>query len=256
MDNQKLTALFNTAKTKVVKHGPVILTAMGIVGWGTTVVLAVKETPKALRLIEDAEYDKGEPLTVTEKVKAAYKPYIPAAVTAVTSTACLIGACKVSAGRTAALATAYQLSATALKDYTEQVVETVGEKKEKVIRDKVAEKKLKENPVTTSQIIHTGRGKTRCYDVSSGRYFDSSKILIEQACVQLTKRMQGGEMYISLNEYYDEIGLPHIPIGDKVGWNADVCIEPHFSSLVDDEGVPCLVIDYLVAPTWDFTNLM
>ena len=256
MDNQTLSTALDAAKKKVIKHGPEILTALGITGWFVTTGLAVTATPKALKCIENAEYEKQEPLTKIEVVKAAYKPYIPAIATAVTSTACLIGACKVSAGRTAALATAYQLTSTALKDYSEQVVETVGEKKEKAIREKVGEKKLKENPVTNSQVIYTGRGKERCYDVSSGRYFTSTRTIIEQACTRLTRRMQGGEMYISLNEYYDEVGLPHIPIGDKIGWNADVCIEPHFSSHLDDEGVPCLVIDYLVGPTWDFTNLM
>lgn len=256
MNNQKITTVLNAAKSTVVKHGPAILTGMGILGWGTATVLAVKETPKALRLIEDARYEKGEPLTVQEKVKAAWKPYVPSLVLGAASTGCLIGACNVSAGRTAALATAYQLSSTALKDYKEQVVETVGEKKEKDIRDKVAAKKIKENPVSNSQVIYTGTGKTKCYDVSSGRYFESDRNTIEQVCVRLTKRMQGGEMYISLNEFYDEIGLPHIPIGDKIGWNADVCIEPHFSSHLDDGGTPCLVIDYLVGPQWDFANLM
>lgn len=256
MNKQQLSALVNTAKSKVVKHGPVILTAIGIAGWGTTVVLAVKETPKALRLIEDAEYEKGEPLTAVEKVKAGYKPYISAAVMATASTACLIGACKVSAGRTAALATAYQLSTTALKDYKEQVVEVVGEKKEQVVRDKVAENKIKEDPVSNSQIVFTGRGKTRCYDVTSGRYFESDKSFIEKVINKLNQRMLGGEMYISLNEFYTDIGLPHIPIGDNIGWNTDAIIEPHFSSQLDDTDTPVLVLDYLVAPRWNFSDLI
>lgn len=254
MDN--LTTMANTVKTKLVKHGPGILTAIGIVGWGTAAILAVKETPKALRLIEDAEYEKGESLTTQEKIKAAWKPYIPAMVTAGVSTACLIGASNVSAGRNAALAAAYQLTNTALKDYKEQVVEVVGEKKEQIIQEKVNEKKLKENPASTSQIIFTGKGKTRCYDTTSDRYFESDKDTIEKAIIRLNKRMQGGEMYITLNEFYDEIGLRHIPIGDKIGWNVDTLIEPHFSSHLDDTDTPCLVLDYLVAPTWDFSNLL
>jgi hypothetical protein len=256
MDNQKLSAIFNAAKTKVVKNGPAILTAMGIVGWGTATVLAVKETPKALKLLEDAEYEKGERLTVTEKVKATWKQYLPAALLATASTGCLIGACKVSAGRTAALATAYQLSATALKDYKEQVAETVGEKKEQAIREKVHKKKIEENPVSNTQVHYTGKGKTQCYDVTSGRYFEADKTSIEKIINKLNQRMLGGEMYISLNTFYSEIGLPHIPIGDDIGWNTDAIIEPHFSSQLDDHDNPVLVLDYLVAPRWNFSDFM
>jgi hypothetical protein len=256
MDNQKLSTIFNAAKTKVVKNGPAILTAMGIVGWGTATVLAVKETPKALKLIANAEHDKGEPLTTPEKVKAAWKPYLPAALIATASTGCLIGACKVSAGRTAALATAYQLSTTALKDYKEQVVETVGEKKEQSIREKVHKKKIEENPVSNAQVYYTGKGKTKCYDVTSGRYFETDKTSIEKIINKLNQRMLGGEMYISLNEFYTEVGLPPIPIGDNIGWNTDAIIEPHFSSQLDDYDNPVLVLDYLVAPRWNFSDLM
>lgn len=256
MDNQKISAILNAAKTKVVKNSPAILTAMGIVGWGTATVLAVKETPKALKLLENAEYEKGESLTTTEKVKATWKSYLPAALIATASTGCLIGACKVSAGRTAALATAYQLSTTALKDYKEQVVETVGEKKEQAIREKVAEKKVKENPASNSQVVFTGKGKTRCFDVTSGRYFEADKTFIEKTINKLNQRMLGGEMYISLNEFYIEVGLPPIPIGDSIGWNTDEIIEPHFSSQLDDTDTPVLVLDYLVAPRWNYSDLM
>lgn len=256
MNNEKLTAFVNKTKATVIKNGPTILTVMGIVGWGTATVFAVAETPKALRLISDAEKEKGAPLTTMEKVKAGYKPYIAPAVTAVVSTGCLIGACNVSAGRTAALATAYQLSTSALKDYKEQVVEVVGEKKEQVIREKVAEKKIKENPASTAQIVYTGRGKTRCFDVTSGRYFDSDRSSIEKVINKLNQRMLGGEMYISLNEFYTDIGLEPIPIGDKIGWNTDAIIEPHFSSQLDDTDTPVLVLDYMVAPRWNFSDLM
>lgn len=256
MDNQKLSAIYNAAKTKVVKNAPAILTAMGIVGWGTAAVLAVKETPKALKLLADAEYEKGESLTVQEKVKTAWRPYLPATLIATASTGCLIGACNVSAGRTAALATAYQLSTTALKDYKEQVVETVGEKKEQAIREKVHKKKVEENPVSNTQVYYTGKGKTQCYDVTSGRYFEADKTSIEKIINKLNQRMLGGEMYISLNEFYTEVGLPHIPIGDSIGWNTDSIIEPHFSSQLDDHDNPVLVLDYLVAPRWNYSDLM
>lgn len=66
-----------------------------------------------------------------EVVKAAWKPYIPAAITGSLSVACLVGASRVNFKRNAALATAYTLSEKVLKDYKDSVVETIGEKKRK-----------------------------------------------------------------------------------------------------------------------------
>ena len=121
----------NSAKAAISKHSPEILVGVGIAGMLTTVVLAVKATPKALTLIEEKkEEQEVDELTPVETIKATWKCYIPAAVTCVASTACIIGASAVNAKRNAALATAYTLSETALKEYKAKVVETIGEKKE------------------------------------------------------------------------------------------------------------------------------
>lgn len=63
-------------------------------------------------------------------------------------------------------------------------------------------------------------------------------------------------MYISLNEFYDEIGLDHISIGDDLGWNIERgMIDLSFSSLVADDGTPCLVVDYQVSPKFGYSDL-
>lgn len=54
---------------------------------------------------------------------------------------CLIGASSVNLRRNAALATAYTLSESALKEYREKVVETIGEKKEQAVQDAVAKER-------------------------------------------------------------------------------------------------------------------
>ena len=60
-------------------------------------------------------------------------------------------------------------------------------------------------------------------------------------------------MYASLNEFYDEIGLPPIEIGDKLGWNMDDGqIEVDFSSQLAADGTPCLVISFNVAPNYEY----
>jgi hypothetical protein len=249
-----LANLFKEVQTFVTDHSPEILSGLGIGGMITTTVLAVKATPKALTLIKDKQEelypDSTQKLTPAQTIKATWKCYIPAAVTGVTSIACLIGASSVNARRNAALATAYNLSATALAEYKEKVVETVGEKKEQAIRDKVAEERIKKEPVNQSAIIVSGTGNTRCFDTITKRRFVSDIEQIKRIVNELNRRMINGDDYISLNEFYYELGLTDgCDIGDELGWNVTRgLIEIDFSAQLDTDGVPCIVLDYSVAP--------
>ena len=259
--------IFNATKRKVLKRSPEILTGLGVAGMITTVVLSVKATPKAMKLIEEEKFNRQAEretvddqdsieLTKLEVVKVAWKPYIPAAVTGVVSVGCLIGATSVNTRRTAAIATAYKLSETALSEYREKVVETIGEKKEKTVRDNIAKDKVEKNPVANSEVILTGIGETLCYEPISGRYFKSDIEKIKKAENELNKKMLN-EMYLSLNEFYDELGLRPTSLGNELGWNIDDgLIDIHFSSQLSEDDQPCLVLDYCVAPRYGYERLM
>lgn len=118
MQKPNLTKICRTVKASTIKHSPEILTGVGVAGMVTTTVMAVRATPKAIRLLEDEKHrqntDKLEPI---DAVKATWKCYIPAAVTGTVSVACLIGASSVNARRNAALTAAYTLSESTLRDY-------------------------------------------------------------------------------------------------------------------------------------------
>lgn len=259
MNKPNMAALFKDVKMAASKHSPEILTGLGIAGMITTTILAVKATPKALELIEDKKDELDlyptDNLTPAETVKATWKCYIPAAVTGVTSVACLIGASSVNAKRNAALMTAYNLSATALSEYKEKVLETVGEKKEQIIRNKVAEERINKEPANPSAIIVSGNGNTRCFDTITKRRFTSDIEAIKKIVNELNRRMINGEDYISLNEFYYELGLDGSSVGDELGWNvASGLIELDFSAQLDTDGTPCIVIDYSVAPKRGFNS--
>lgn len=274
MQKVNIKKAMNVIKAATIKHSPEILTGIGIAGMATTTVMAVRATPKALILIEDekrrinaeireeAERNGDEvtqqvmKLDVMDTVLVTWKLYLPAAITGVMSIACLVGASSINIKRNTTLATAYALSETALKEYQSKVIETIGEKKEQTIRDEVAKEKVKKDPVENHEVIITAKGETLCYDAVSGRYFKSDIEKIRR-CVNDLNREMCSDMYISLNEFYDEIGLPHILVGDDLGWNIDNgYIEPRFSSQLATDGTPCLVLDYYVAPRYDYRNLM
>lgn len=253
MSKPNMAALFKSVRTSVAKHSPEILTGLGIAGMITTTVLAVRATPKALDLIEERreelELEPNERLHPVETVKATWKCYIPAAVTGATSVACLIGASSVNAKRNAALMTAYNLAATSLADYKDKVIETVGEKKEQIIRNKVAEDRINKEPVNQSAIIVSGNGNTRCFDSITKRRFTSDIETIKKIVNELNRKMINGQDYISLNEFYYELGLDGSSIGDELGWNVTRgLIELDFSAQLDTDGTPCIYIDYMVAP--------
>jgi hypothetical protein len=254
MSKVNLTGIANNAKTVLSKHAPEILIGVGIAGMWSTSVMAVAATPKAVSLVEEERIAKEvDALTPWETVKTCWKCYIPAVATGLASTVCLVGGTNISVRRSAALATAYKLSENALSEYKNAVVETIGEKKERTVRDKVAENALKKNPVDEENIIDTGRGGTLCHDRVFGSYFRSSRDIIERAVVEVNRKIVSGEMYASLNDFYDEIGLEHIDIGDLLGWNLDdgeIKIEVDYGP--SHNGEPTLVISYNVVPKYDF----
>lgn len=254
MNKPNFSKFIQDARASVVKHSPEILTGIGIAGMITTTVLAVRATPKALQLIEEEKRreDKDE-LTPVETVKAVWKCYIPAAITCVTSAACLIGASSVHVKRNAALATAYKLSETALTEYREKVIETIGEKKEQVVREKVNQEQIDKNPVVNNEIIITGEGTSLCLDPISKRYFESDIELIRRVENELNRRMLHDICgSASLNEFYGEIGLEYTDIGDELGWNTEHLIDLSITPGMAKNGKPCLVIGHNNAPKWDF----
>lgn len=253
MSKTSLATITRNIRIAMKKHSPEILTGIGIAGMITTTVMAVRATPKALILIEKKKKDEDtDNLTPVETVKAAWTCYVPAAVTGVMSVVCLVGASSVNARRNAALATAYTLSESALKGYQEKVIETIGEKKEQVIKDSIAKDKLDQNPVGKREVIITEKGNTLCYDAVSGRYFRSDIDIIKKAVNEINRNMLT-DMHVSLNDFYYEIGLDNTKLGDDLGWNVDDgLIELSFSSQLATDGTPCLVMDYQIAPKYEF----
>lgn len=248
---EKITNALLSTRKYLVKHSPEILTGLGITGMITATVFAVKETPKAMKLIELKKKElKTKELTPIEIVKAAWKPYIPAMSMIVVSSSCLIGANTINHRRNAALATAYSLSEKALLTYRDKVIETIGERKEKTIRDQIAQDEMK--TYDSNQVIITSKGNALCKDSISGRYFRSDLDKIRKAVNELNRKMTH-QNYISLNEFYYSIGLDRVKEGDYMGWNIDKgLIELDFDACLTDDDEPCIVIDYIIVPEYGY----
>lgn len=263
MKSSDVNKLIKEVQLAFKKNSPQILTGIGIAGMVTTAVMAVRATPKAMALIEERENKwyqdhlgdvetSYKAVPKIELVKAAWTCYIPSVIVGGVSIACLIGANNVNLRRNAALATAYSLSESALKEYQEKVIEEVGAKKETEIRDKIAKDRIDRNPVTRNEVVLTEKGETLCYDMISGRYFKTDIDKLRKAENDLNRQMRD-DIYISLNEFYDAIDLDPVKIGENIGWNIDKgYIDLSFSSQLTEDGRPCLVLDYKVGPNYDY----
>lgn len=259
------------------KNSPAILLVVGIGGLLTTSYLVAKATPKAIKVIEEATDNlndiksKEEDEPETEETKKIFRKertdlyvntakdlgvlYGPSILLAGSSIYCLIKGYKVEHSRFVAVSTAYQISEAARKEYRDKVVSYFGAKKENDIRDAINKDRVAANPPNPDSAVTNSPEDTLCYDALSGRYFRSNGTKLKQAENRLNRRLIN-EMYISLNEFYDEVNLDHIKLGDDLGWNVnDGEIELHLTSMLTDEDIPVLVVDYMYAPRYDYRNL-
>lgn len=258
MSKLKMSKLFADIGSELSKHSPKILLGVGIAGMITTTVLAVRATPKALMLLEDARYEKDrEELTVPDVVKACWKPYVPAAVTGLASIGCLIGSNAVNSKRMAALAAAYQLSETAFSEYKEKVVETIGEKKERTVREKISEERVKQATTGVREVYPTGRGTSLFLEPTCNQLFESDIEFVRRAVNNINERMLHDICgSASLGEFYDELGLERSDICTDIGWNTDRLLKVDFHPSMTSDMRPCLALYYETPPRYGFDKFM
>lgn len=239
------------------EHSPVILSAVAVAGVAVTAILAVKASRKADVALHDAAMEKNDQLnrrefqslTPQEVVKTAWTFYIPAGLAGAATIACIIGANKIGARQNAALLAAYTLADQSFKQYKDEVLEQIGDVKERKIGEAVALKQMDNNPPNTEVILVEG-SDVLCYDTITGRRFRNDHESIRRAANEIDSRVLH-DMYASLNEFYILIGLDPVAIGDELGWNIDRRIELVFGSKLVD-GTPCLSIGYKQLPVKDY----
>lgn len=256
------------------RNSPTILTSLGVLGLINTARLAYKAGIKASRVSNERirEYledfkdykemgDKQSQTSIVKKLAMeAATVYGPPVAMGAVSTACIIGSNCISTKRIAAISAAYSLTEAALKDYKEKALEVVGDKKVRQIKEAIAKDKVLKNPPPKddSQILMTGTGDVLCYDAYSGRYYISNAAKIEKAVNKLSAECLS-DMYISLNEFWDEIGLPRLPMGNDYGWNIDDTFDGilpiSLTAILTDDQRPCLCVDYDVSPRFDYRNI-
>lgn len=239
------------AKLFFKRNASTILTYVGGVGVIATAVVAVKDTPKALQIIEKATEEKGEELTTVEKIRAAGPVYIPAVAIGVSTLACVFGANVLSKHNQAALVSAYALLDNSYKEYKRKVDDLYGEGSDTKVKGEIVKDKYEED-------IRTDEDTQLFYDYFSGRYFESTLEKVQQAEYEINRQLHTKD-YAYLNEFYDELGLDHIESGWNLGWSMGASFSHYWKTWIDfrhetvelDDGLECQIIT-MTEPIPDF----
>lgn len=248
------------------KHSSTILTVVGAVGVVATAVTAVQATPKALALIEQAGYEKGSeenpcmdmeytPLTPVEMVQAAWKPYVPSVLIGAATIVCLFGANGLNKRQQAALAGAYIFLDQSYKKYKDKVNELFGEDTDTWVRSEIVKDKAKEEDISAPKSDET----LLFYEEHYGKFFERTMLEVQDAEYQLNRKLViDGE--VTLNDFFEFLGLNAKEIGDILGWSVETICDSNHPAWIDfehelvtmDDGMECRIITMVDQPVKDF----
>jgi hypothetical protein len=245
------------------RNASTILTCLGGVGVVATTITAVKATPKALRLIEEAEQEKGEELTKWEKVSITTTTYLPSIGLGIATIAYIFGSQILNKRQQAALMSAYALVDQSYKDYQRKLKELYGEEVDQEVREAIAIEKAEDIGVRGSYLgtncdlaLEENNGEPQIfYDEHSGRYFESTieQVLTAEYHLNRNYILRG---YSYLNEFYEFLGIEETDYGSVLGWapNDDgmYWIDFNHRKLESEKGKDIYIIEMPFEPTYDF----
>lgn len=257
------------------KNAPMLLMIAGIGGLAATVVSAIKATPMAIDKMDEEianRYENGEieyedlPMSVAKSdmayrfeelgpkqiVKSCWKCYVPTVILGALSISAFVGSYKISTARLTAMTAMYEFTANAYDRYRRNVAKVSPKtdvKATKASRDEQAKE------IPESKFEGAPEGREVCIDLFTGNVFYSTREDVLAAVSKMKDRFLSGEMFISLNEFYDEVDANHVEVGDDVGWTPETYLDVQFDSTLRN-GKPCLTIGYFANPRFDYRDIM
>lgn len=235
-------------------NSPVLLTSVGVAGTIATAVLTGKATIEAEKILRDDAYTNHSNVffehDLRTRAELTWKLYIPPVVVGAGTVSAIILANRIGTRRAAAMAAAYTISEKAYTEYREKVVEKLGETKEQEVRDEIAQQRVNANP-PNNEIIIVDNGDVLFLESYTGRYFKSSMETVKKALNDTNYQMYS-DMYASLGDFQQRIGLPRTALSEEVGWTVEDKIDIEFSATLTEDQRPCIVMNYIVAPVREY----
>lgn len=236
------------------RSSPTILTVVASVGVIVTTITAVRATPKAVKLLKEAELEKGENLTKVEIIRVAGPSYIPSALLGISTIVCIFGANALNQKKQASLMSAYVMLNESYKQYRKSAKIVYGENAD----DKIHVEMAKDAMVATydwgyqvyNMDMDSESERLLFYDLSSKKYFRTTMAAVLNAQYHVNRNLAiRGDC--SLNEYLSFLGVEGIDGGDDLGWDISYMVEEmdcywldfdNYKSTLED-GLECIIID-------------
>lgn len=239
-----------------------LLTGSALAGLGTSLYAMYKAAPVCDQILKDyrkdmRHTDPDDRKTIRaikmETGKKLVKTLAAPILLGFTTAGCILGSHAASSRRIAVLSAAYSAADSSLRDLNVKMQEMLGAKKTQAIKESIAKDKVKASEpypdpkTSTDGIVVTGYGDVLCQDSYSGQLFLSNNGKIHEAINALSARVNQ-EMYVSLNDFYDLLGLEHRKLGDDLGWNVEHLYDGNLqistTAILNDSGTPVIYVDY------------
>jgi hypothetical protein len=211
------------AASSLKRASPAILTLLGALGVVVTSVVAAKATIKANKLLEVAKDQKGDNLTVLETMEIVGTAYIPTAAIGIATITCIFGVNVLNKRNQASLISAYAFLAESHRQYKKAVNAVFGADADSKIQVEVAKQMYISGGsfAGCSEIYAPDNGNdfesVMFYDCYSKRYFESTFPAVMNAQYHLNRNFVLGGT-VSVNEFYELLGIDLIDHGDDFGW--------------------------------------
>jgi len=194
-----------------------ILTGFGVVGVIATAVSVAKATPLALDILEEQQEIVMEKemrhLTKFEEALCVLPSYIPSIALGLATITCIISSNHISKQKQAMLTSAYALLNEQYGEYRNKVTQIFGADGEAKVREEIAK-----DHYTKDQLQEELSDVKLYYDPFSQQYLEKSTAEMQQAIYELNRMYAlTGEM--TLNNFYEFIGMPPTEVGHILGWS-------------------------------------
>lgn len=253
MKKDAIADVWSKAQASLIRNRNPILFGLGCAGIIASDAALVAGTVKAVRAVDARKKrERKESLTKKEIVQTVWKEYITSFGMQAASFISMGFAFNNEHGKATASALACTMAEGALREYKNKVVETIGERKEREVQDAVSKAAVREAAKPDAQVYITNKGSVLCLDPITKRLFESDIEAIRKAENNLNRTMRN-EMRVSLNEFYMELGLDTVDIGDDLGWNIDRgYIDIYLSTQMTADNRPCVVINHNNPPVYNY----
>jgi hypothetical protein len=228
-----------------------------------TAITAVKATPRAVDLIKAESrrvynHDGDSYIsTKLEAIQACWRCYIPAALVGLSTIFCIFGANVLNKRNQASIVGAYTLLNQSYKQYKEAANSVYGEDADSKIKAQMTKNVYvsADGCSLYSKDLDAESENILFYDLYSQRYFRApiASVLNAQYHINRNLSLRGD---VTVNEFYEFLGIDKIDYGDEIGWSMDDLMESGLlwldfenGHVEMDDGMECCVISAFLDPT-------